>query len=231
MASQTQAALTLEVVSPFDPDNLVVGAANEQAFAMLQNWPNWRNPTTIMVGEAGCGKSHMAACWKLQSGAQQISLNELESALKHLDKARPILVENLIPAGFDETALFHLINGVCQARAHFPTASLLLTSRFAPTDWQIGLADLASRLRAAQCVEIAQVDDSLLIAVLTKLFADRQLRVEPHLIHYAACRMERSLDAAVRFVEKIDRLALEQKRKINRQLILQVIKPAENGEQ
>jgi len=228
MAAQTQAALALGVVSPFEPDNLVIGGANEQTFALLQNWPNWRNPTTIMVGAAGCGKSHMAACWKLQTGAQQISPDELESGLKDLDKARPILVEDLTPADFDETALFHLINGVMQARSHFPTASLLLTSRFAPTGWQIGLADLASRLRAAQCVEIAQADDSLLIAVLTKLFADRQLRVEPHLIHYAACRIERSLDAAVHFVAEIDRLALEQKRKINRQLILQVLGSVEN---
>jgi len=224
---QQQAALELAVRTHFDPDDLVVGAANAQAFDLLQNWPHWRNPTTILIGAAGSGKSHMAHLWAQRAAAKSFTPNQLDRAVKHLESGGPILVEDIMPGLFDETALFHLINGVMQARLTMPKASLLLTSRLPPIEWQLSLADLASRLRAAQLVEISQADDSLLIAVVTKLFADRQLLVEPQLIRYSVSRMERSLEAAVNFVAEIDRLALEKKSKINRQLILHLLENKE----
>ena len=44
-------------------------------------------------------------------------------------------------------------------------------------------------------------DLELTEAVLFKLFSDRQLQVEPHVIAYIAARIERSLGAARRVVD------------------------------
>jgi len=218
-----QTVLALATHAPFDPDNLVVGTANAQAFALLQEWPHWHNPTTILIGAPGSGKSHIASCWRLKTNAQQFTPDEFGAALAHLDSGQPVLVEDIVAGSFDETALFHLINGVGEAHLVKNTASLLLTSRLPPCHWQIKLADLASRLKAAQLVEISQADDMMLMGILTKLFADRQLLVEPQVLRYCASRMERSFDAAVAFVGEVDRLALESQSKVNRRLVAQVL--------
>jgi chromosomal replication initiation ATPase DnaA len=84
----------------------------------------------------------------------------------------------------------------------------LLTSRAAASALPIGLADLASRLRAARPVELGEPDDALLRALLVKLFADRQLSVDSALVDYIAIRMERSLEAANALVDELDREAL-----------------------
>jgi len=218
-----QLPLALDLVSHFDRHDLVVSQANKQAFTLLQNWPNWHAPITVLIGAAGCGKSHMASLWLEMSGARSCKPHDLDAALAYLGTKQPLLIEDIGPNEFSQTALFHLFNTVTQARLENPTASMLLTSRYHPHDWGISLADLASRLKTVQLVEISPPDDGVLMAVLTKLFADRQLVVEPHLIHYCLSRMERSFEAAVRFVTVVDRLALEKKSKITRPLALQAL--------
>ena len=54
--------------------------------------------------------------------------------------------------------------------------------------------------------------------VLLKLFADRQLIVDAHVLHYLAVRMERSLATAQTLVSELDRLSLSRKRAITRPL-------------
>jgi len=215
-----QLPLALEAPLHFHQDDLLVGKANEAAFALLlQDWPYWRVPITLLVGASGSGKTHMAACWRVKSGALCCHQNNLDMALKPLDNGIPILIEDIAPGEFDETSLFHLLNAVTQAHIKHQASSLLMTSRFSLEDWQVKLADLNSRLRAVQFIEIMPPDDGLLKTVLVKLFADRQLIIEPYLIDYCIARMERSLEAAVRLVAVIDRLTLEKKSKITRGLI------------
>jgi len=63
----------------------------------------------------------------------------------------------------------------------------------------------------------------LLKAVLVKLFADRQLNVEPSVIDYLSLRMERSMAAASQIVAAADRLALSKHRKVTRPLVAEVL--------
>ena len=95
----------------------------------------------------------------------------------------------------------------------------MLTARVPPAKWNIKLADLVSRFRAATLVEIGPPDDDLLEAVLVKLFADRQIDITAEVVQFAMRRMERSLAAAGVLVERIDRLSLEQKRRITTRLV------------
>jgi chromosomal replication initiation ATPase DnaA len=109
----------------------------------------------------------------------------------------------------DETLLFHLYNLVVERRG-----KMLLTARRAPAHLTWRLPDLASRIGGLPAVALAGPDDTLLAAVLVKLFADRQIEAEPAVIAYLIARMERSFEAARRLVAALDRRALELRRPI-----------------
>ena len=93
---------------------------------------------------------------------------------------------------------------------------MLLTSALAPGDLGLALPDLRSRLNALPHALIAPPDDALLRAVLVKLFADRQLSVEPQIIAYLLVRMERSMEAASRLVAELDHRSLALQRAVTR---------------
>ncbi len=125
-----------------------------------------------------------------------------------------------------QAPLFHLLNLV---RERGP--GLLLTARTPPEAWGLALADLVSRLRLAPRAEIGHPDDALMRAVLVKLLVERQLVVDTRLVDYAALRLGRSLDAARRFVEEIDRRALSRKARITRTLAAEVLRALESLEE
>jgi len=58
----------------------------------------------------------------------------------------------------------------------------------------------------------------LLAALIFKLFADRQLEIEPSVVDYLVARMERSMEVAGKLVDWMDTEALSAHRKINRKL-------------
>ena len=102
-----------------------------------------------------------------------------------------------------ERPLLHLYNLLASAGSH-----LLLAGREPPGRWPIMLPDLRSRLGSVPAIAISAPDDSLLVGILVKLFADRQLRVDGAVIEYLLPRMERSFAAAERLVNCLDRSAL-----------------------
>jgi chromosomal replication initiation ATPase DnaA len=71
-------------------------------------------------------------------------------------------------------------------------------------------------------------DDSLLRAVLVKLFADRQLAVDEALIGYVATRIERSFAAARAVVARLDDEALRHKRPLTRAFAAEVLRASES---
>ena len=122
-----------------------------------------------------------------------------------------VLIEDADRATRAEALFFHLMNTAMQNNAW-----LLLTCRTAPDAWGLSTPDLLSRLRLAPVVRLAAPDIELTEAVLFKLFSDRQLQVEPHVIAYIALRIERSLGAARELVATLDNEALTQGRRITR---------------
>jgi chromosomal replication initiation ATPase DnaA len=112
--------------------------------------------------------------------------------------------------GVDEESLLHLYNEIAERRGH-----LLLTAREPVARWGLTLADLRSRLLALPSVTLGLADDELMQSVLVKLFADRQLRVEPGLIDFLVKRLERSLAAATRAVEILDKVSMLEKTGVN----------------
>lgn len=198
------------------PEDLVVTGANRAAVHLITAWPSWPSPVVVLAGPSGSGKTHLAAIWRARSGAVELDPGNLASPA--LVDGAAVLVEDADRAGIDDAALFHLINAVRAAGG-----SLLLTARSLPQAWGVRLQDLASRLKAATVAEIAAPDDALLSGVIVKLFADRQIEVEAHVVGFMIHRMDRSLASAMRVVDLIDRLSLERKSRITRALAAEAL--------
>ena len=197
----------------FAAEDFLVSASNDAAVAVIDTWPNWAARAIVVTGPQGAGKSHLAAVWCQASGAETLKASDLSEAAPAVLEARHALViEDLDRGVSNETVFFHLLN-----LAREKGFSILVTSRVAPGEIQgLKLPDLRSRLRALPMVKIEEPDDGLLRGVLVKLFSDRQLAVEPHVVSYLALHMTRSMEMATRVVAVADRLSLAMQRRVTR---------------
>ncbi len=209
-----QLVLDLPVRPAQGRDDFFVAPANAQALAALDSWAGWPQGKAVLCGPAGAGKSHLARVWATATGAAVLPAAALAAADLPSLACSALAVEDAGRIGGDraaETALFHLHNLLAEA-GH----PLLLTAASPPRDWGLILPDLASRMQAAPLIRLDPPDDTLLRAVLVKLFADRQVTVAPQVIDYLIPRMTRSLAAARALVADLDARALAEGRPITR---------------
>lgn len=218
-ASPRQLVFDLAHRQALGAEDFLVSRSNAAAVEMIDRWPDWPHPASLVCGPQGSGKSHLANVWRLRSGAGLALAADLDDAtVAALDDGAALVVEDFDRGIADEKALFHLLN-----RARESKLSVLFTSRTPPGEQEFRIPDLRSRLRALPVVEVQPPDETLLKAVLVKLFDDRQLSVEPQVIDYLNLRMERSMAAASRIVAAVDRLALATHRKVTRPLAAEAL--------
>jgi chromosomal replication initiation ATPase DnaA len=201
-------------------DNFLQGPANAAGLALIDAWPEWPGRTMLLTGPEGSGKSHLAAIWAEEAGARSTSAHALTAADVPASLATgTLVVEDLKAGGFEERALFHLLN-----LAREDQACVLITARIAPSAFEVELRDLRSRLRAIPVVSIAEPDDLLFRALIVKFCADRQLAVDEAVVSYLATRIERSYAAARGAVELLDREALRLGRPVTRALAAELLR-------
>ena len=201
-------------------EDFLVSRSNEAAVAFVDGWPRWPNPTVMVAGPQDSGKSHLAHVWQLRSGAPIVQAASVGDAhVAEFVDQKAMVVEDVDRGASDERVLFHLLN-LARERG----LSLLLTSRALPGEIAIDLPDLRSRLRAMPVVRIEAPDEALLKSVLVKLFADRQVTVEPHVIDHIALHMERSMAAAGQVVAEADRLSLALGRRVSRAVAAEALR-------
>ena len=193
--------------------------SNAEAVGLIDRWPDWPAGAAVITGPPGSGKSHLANVWRLKSRARIVSAREIsETLLPCFVTDQSLVVEDIDKGPCSETALFHLLNLVRERRL-----AALLTSATRPGDMGLILPDFSSRLKALPFAEISAPDDALLRSVLVKLFADRQVNVDPQVIAFMLVRMERSFEAARRLVAEIDSLALAMQRGVTRAVAAQAL--------
>jgi chromosomal replication initiation ATPase DnaA len=210
-----QIPLDLPHEPSFAREDFLESAANVEALRAVETWPHWAGGMLLLIGPGGSGKSHLGAIWARSSGAAIAR----PDALPATPGAPALLIDDADRIGERETALFHLINQAREA-----DVALLLTARAPPDAWLLTTADLVSRLRLAPVARLQPPDDDLARAVLFKLFADRQLAVDPSVIAYIALRIERSLGAARAIVAALDREGLARGKAVTRAMAAEVLK-------
>lgn len=221
MSTSSQLPLEFDHRASMSGEDFLVAPCNQEAVAWLDHWPDWGAPFVVIYGETGCGKTHLIEVFRQATGALALKLENGLDPYEFMGEAKTAVlddVESMIGTASGEQALFHLYNFAKENQL-----SILMTSRTAPAQWNIALPDLKSRMGAVPVVEISSPDDTLMEAVLVKLFADRQLQVERGLIAYMLPRMERSFSAAQSLVDDIDREALAQKRRITVPLVKELL--------
>jgi chromosomal replication initiation ATPase DnaA len=165
---------------------------------------------TLIEGPAKSGKSHLARIWADRAGARMAVAGELEALAGEGGRAA-LVIEDVDRAGFDEDALFHLLN-----QAIRDGRPMLMTAREAVANWPFETDDLKSRARLAAHFAVAVTDDIQLSQMFVKLFGDRQVTVDPKIISYLVARMERSPEEAVALADLVDRIALSRGTAITR---------------
>ncbi|MEE9547679.1 MAG: DnaA/Hda family protein [Hyphomicrobium sp.] len=222
IAVPRQLVLDLAHREALGAEDFLVSRSNSEAVELIDRWPDWPHPASIVIGTQGAGKTHLAHVWQLRSSAGLVAASAItDAAVAAFADGDALVVEDLDRGIADEQALFHLLN-----RAGESKLAVLLTSRVAPGGLEFVIPDLRSRMRALPFVEVQPPDEALLKSVLVKLFADRQLTVEPPVIEYLSLRMERSMEAANRLVDTIDRLALAMHRKVTKPLAAEALASA-----
>lgn len=206
-----QIPLDLPLEASAAREDLLESPSNSMAVQIIDDWPQWPSNTVVLAGPVGSGKSHLARIWAQLADAGIIAAADLANHQAG-DLQGNLVVEDVAAGAIPEEPLFHLFN-----RLRADGGYLLITSREFPVAWGLELPDLASRLKTAHLVELHEPDDRLLAGAMVKLFADRQISVEPQVIDYLVHRMERSLEAAARIVAWLDREALARRRRITRQ--------------
>ncbi|HEV7601286.1 MAG TPA: DnaA/Hda family protein [Bradyrhizobium sp.] len=217
-----QLAFALPHAESLSRDNFLEGAANAAALSLVDSWPDWPNRIMLLAGPEGSGKSHLATIWAEEAGARSTTAHALTAtAVPGALATGALVVEDLNPSGFDERALFHLIN-----LAREDQAFVLITARVPPAAFQVELRDLRSRLRAVPVVTLLPPDDQLFRALIIKFCADRQLSVDETVVSYLATRIERSFAAARQAVELLDGEALRLGRPVTRALAAELLRDA-----
>lgn len=205
-----QLALPLPVAASFDARDVITDASNEAAQSWLAQPETWPLGRLALFGEAGFGKTHLARAAAARFGWRWLDGMGLRDLPSPAPQGSVLDDADCVP---DEAALLHLIN-ICAERHE----TLLLIGREAPARWPVRLPDLASRLRATQAVGIGPASDAMLSALLSKFFADRQLRVEADVQAWLLARVPRDAASIAEAVARLDHAALGMGGRITRPL-------------
>jgi chromosomal replication initiation ATPase DnaA len=213
------AQLTLDLAP--DPrlgrSDFMVTPANAGALATVDNVAGWPSGRMLVAGPSGSGRTHLAAIWAAERGVPLLR----GAGFARPEPAPAYALDDADAVAGDpraEEALFHLLN-----RADADKAPLLMVARDVPGTWGITLPDLDSRLRACAVTRMARPDDALLTMALVKLCDERQLALDDHVLRYVVTRMERSLAAAARIVDALDRAALDRQKRVSRSMAAGVL--------
>lgn len=184
----SQFALPLAWPADARDADFLVTASNAQAVRMLEHWAGWPVRTAILAGPPCSGRSLLGRIFAARSGADVID-----------DADR-------VP----EEQLFHAWN-----RAQDERRPLLLLAHALPPYWVIDLPDLRSRLSASPAAAIDAPDDALVAALFERGFARRNLDARADLVAWLTARVERSHIAVMETIDRLDRAALEGRRRLS----------------
>lgn len=200
-------------------EDFMVAGCNKEAVGTIDLWPAWPYFAICIYGPEGCGKTHLANVFAQMVAMETnhpyripfIKAQQLSKDLVHslFETSPQIVVEDLQNLQNQE-ALFHIYNTYRDLGGH-----ILFTADRAPARINFSLPDLRSRMNIVPALEIKAPDDDLLMALLVKLFMDRQITPSPELLNYLLNNMQRSFSYARKLVEEIDNISLARKRAVS----------------
>ncbi len=195
-----QIALPLDQLRPDAGASLIITDANANAIAALGDAAHWPGRCAILVGPARSGKTLIGRYFETRCNGAVIDDAE----------------------GCAQERIFNGWNRA-QGQGQGEGAPLLLLSRFAPSDWQITLPDLRSRIGSALLIELPPPDDELIEQLLQKHLADRGTAIGIEALAYVCRRVERSYAALEAFAKTANGMALAEGGAISLALVKRIL--------
>jgi chromosomal replication initiation ATPase DnaA len=192
----------------------LVAPCNQVAADTVGAWPRWPGPIVYLAGPPASGKTHLAALWAVEAGAELVVADRLGEAPP---TAKYLAVDGL-DALTNGEALFHTVNAVMERGG-----ALLVTARAAPHDLRLHLPDLKTRLLGATHLSIGPPDQAFLEKLLVHLAEQAQIAMDPAVAAYCVSRMERTQEAAVNLISALDRRSLSLKGPLSQRLAGEVL--------
>lgn len=166
----------------------LVSDANALAVRHLEGWRDWPIHAGIVSGPRRSGKSILGRHFARLSGGSVI--DDAETA--------------------GDEPLFHAWN-----RAQLEHRPLLLVSEHPPSQWNVALPDLRSRLAAAPHVRIAEPDEGLVLALVERGLMRAGAAWAADLPLWLHSRVERSYSAVAAVLECLTTASVSSGRKIS----------------
>ena len=201
MEKERQIPLPLSYRKAYNREDFWISPCNQSVLTWFDAYPNWPHHMLLILGAPASGKTHLASVFtKHIYRAKDLTSEDA------LFLPQACAVEDIDEVGVDETMLFHLYNYTAEKNK-----KVLLTARTMPF-WK--LPDLKTRMSTIPTVKIGLPDDTLIMSLILKGLAERQLDIESDVIDYVLKHIERSFLAVDQFIQTIQLLSLAEKRRI-----------------
>lgn len=184
--------------------NLLISGSNAAAVKTLKAWPDWPSPILLLMGPQGSGKTHMGQAWAAET--------------------KGVFVDNA--ASVNEAELFNIMNQALNGEVK----GLLLADRMLPSEWDIKLPDLVSRLKNTPRIMVEEPDDDILEPIIRRLFEDQGRVVSQDLIAYLLKYHERSVVAQREIVMALEAAAQGQKVDLTKAFAAKFLKARSEGD-
>jgi DnaA family protein len=192
-------------------------------------------PWVYLHGGIGSGRSHllMAACQAAHAAGRVVqylplaTLADKAAALRGVIGSELLALDDLGAIAGDrdaEHALFDLYN---QARAE--GRALLFAAEATPSQLQLALPDLRSRLGACTQFALKPLDDDERRGVLKAQATARGIQLDDSVLDWLFSRYARDLGALLELLDRLDRASLAAQRRITVPFLRDFLRHAEDA--
>lgn len=195
-------------------EDFCVGENNYEAYKLIKEWPNWSFKGINIYGPKKSGKSYLTKIFSDKTNSKIFDGRNVNK--DHLDlilNQKVLIIDNV--ELFNDEVFFQTILNDFISKNKF----IYLTSNKLAGSISFKLKDLISRLNSLVAVAITNPSDDLFYQILTKMLSDKQINITAKEINFILKNIERSYDAASKFVKSLDELSLLYKKKINTKII------------
>jgi chromosomal replication initiation ATPase DnaA len=199
-------------------EDFCVGENNYEAYKLIKEWPNWSFKGINIYGPKKSGKSYLTKIFSDKTNSKIFDGRNVNK--DHLDliiNQKVLIIDNV--ELFNDEVFFQTILNDFISKNKF----IYLTSNKLTGSISFKLKDLISRLNSLVAVAITNPSDDLFYQILTKMLSDKQINITAKEINFILKNIERSYDAASKFVKSLDELSLLYKKKINTKIINQAL--------
>ena len=212
-----QLALPLTFKSIKNRDNFIISKCNQSAISLIDNTDFWLGkkkintiPAALIFGPSGCGKTHLSNIFMDTNNS--FFLSSLKSHdLDLIKKGTNFIIDNFVPSSnYPPKLVLHFLNQVT-----YNQGAILFLSRYSAFEMDWELDDLNSRIRSLLACEIKLPDDMLLYTFLIKYSNDKKLILNDNQCLYILERLERNFESIIKFINALDMILLETKKKVS----------------